>query len=115
MATQEEGVAYLAQQRIEGEIPRGTCEKMQGRLAEHSLEHLIAGPKPMEIGCGDESVMVSAPRWDKLLLLTIDNLEDFQYCFKPVDRVIFMNGIIAIPSFMTAALTHTGLIDSKVL
>ena len=49
----------------------------------------------------------SVPRWDELLLFTIDSLRygTFQYCKSQGDRLSVTNGIKAsIPPFMTIAL-----------
>ena len=59
----------------------------------------------------------SVPRWEELLLFTIDNLRDctFQYLNTQADRLSVTNGIIAIPPFMTVALIRANTSDSTVL
>ena len=68
------------------------------------------------LGSADSNCF-SVPRWEEVLLFTIDNLEDgtFQYSLKEADRLCVTNGIIAIPPFMTVALMRAHSTDSKVL
>ena len=68
------------------------------------------------LGSADSNCF-SVPRWKELLLFTIDNFEDgtFQYSSTEADRLCVTNGIIAIPAFMTVALTRAHSTDSKVL
>jgi hypothetical protein len=68
------------------------------------------------LGSADSNCF-SVPRWEELLLFTIDNLRDdtFQYLWIEGDRLHVTNGIIAITPFMTLALTHSNSTDPRVL
>jgi hypothetical protein len=59
----------------------------------------------------------NVPTWEELLLFTIDNFEDgtFQYNWREADRLHVTNGIIAIPPFITLALTRANSTDPSVL
>ena len=59
----------------------------------------------------------NVPMWEELLLFTIENFDDgtFQYNWREADRLHVRNGIIAIPAFMTLALTRANSTNPSVL
>ena len=94
----------------------------EGPFHTHSLfalqQGLVRKANAVELSLGSaDSNCFPVPRWEELLLFTIDNFQDgsFQYSFTEADRLSVTNGIIAIPPFMTVALVHANSRDSKVL
>jgi hypothetical protein len=59
----------------------------------------------------------NVPSWEELLLFTIENFDDgtFQFNWREAERISVRNGIIAIPPFMTLALTRANSSDPRVL
>jgi hypothetical protein len=59
----------------------------------------------------------NVPTWEELLLFTIENFDDgtFQDNWREANLLHVHNGIIAIPPFMTLALTRANSTDPRVL
>ena len=84
----------------------------------YAIQGLGTEAKAIELFTGSaDSNCFNVPTWEELLLFTIENFEDgtFKYNWREADRLHVRNGIIAIPSFMTLALTRANSTDARVL
>ena len=82
-----------------------------------ALQGLGREARAIDLFVSDDYNCYSVPRWEELLLFTIDNFRDgtYQYSCTQADRLSVTNGIIAISPFMTLALMRANSMDSKVL
>jgi hypothetical protein len=84
----------------------------------YALQGLGTEAKAIELLTGSpDSNCFSVPTWEELLDFTIESFEDgsFEYNWSNADRIHVRNGIIAIPPFMTLALTRANSTDPRVL
>jgi Ankyrin repeats (3 copies) len=84
----------------------------------YALQGLGTDAKVIGLYTGnDDYDCLDVPTWEELLLFTIESFDDgtFRYNKEDPQRLHICEGIIALPPFMTLALTHANSSDPRVL